>query len=156
MTKVFPTHCFFNEDDRPPVTSKSCGGTITLNDAQQSFSLTSPFYEETDQRSGYISCWWYINCQPGYEVSLKWLRMDTTYEYIYVYDSPSGEEYQVSYFERFYDNISPFVSSRGGITIRMADSNSETNKKTFQANVSLAGTVYVLRHIEIRIVFSCH
>ena len=96
---------------------------------------------DSQQKSGYLDCWWYVTSSPGYEVMLTWLDLDAYDEYIYVYDSPSSESYQVANLRRFNDeNLSSFVSSRGGITIRMHDGYSGINRKTFYANVSLAGT----------------
>ena len=71
---------------------------------------------------------------------LTWLYLDTSTESIYLYDSPSSQTYPVAFLRSFYDeDILPFVSSRGGITIHLYDNNRGNNKATFLAHLILTG-----------------
>ena len=138
-------------DEVPESELRTCGGVVPLSYSQSSVVLRSPNYDSDplfgDLSSGIISCWWYVTSPSGKQVKLTWLDVATTDEYIHVYDhSPTsssllGQYDEISRFRGDVDeNISPFVSTSGGITLRLYDESVGVNGKGFLANVSLAGT----------------
>ncbi|XP_030843218.1 cubilin [Strongylocentrotus purpuratus] len=125
-------------DEYPVVGQQTCGGRVELDQFQDKFIFISPYYYGQSVR-GETDCYWYVTSPAGKQVQLEWLDIDTSYEYVRVYDHPSSQSYPVSQFRGEFDpDLSPFVSTRGGITFMLDDYSSDTNGRGFRANVSLS------------------
>ena len=71
---------------------------------------------------------------------LTWLDIETSNEYVIVYDHPTSTSYQVSnFFGDVNATLTPFVSTRGGIVLRLYDLGDGVNGRGFRANVSVSG-----------------
>ena len=128
----------FFADEEHAVGSFSCGGTVHLTGSDPIFFLNSQHYYDATPQTGKTSCWWYVTCPAGREVQMKWLDVETSNEYVRLYDSPSSTIYPISTLRGNIEEISQFVSTRGGITLYLEDTSSRVSGRGFHVNVSLA------------------
>ena len=142
---------YLYEDDFPgQLDSRSCGGKVQLNNSRPYILLNSPFYYDPQLPSGIMLCYWYIKSSPGEEVMLTWLELDLLTEVILIIDYSSEIMIQVATLRGDVDvDMSPFVSSRGGIHLVFSDWNTDINGRAFLANLSIAGALetHAIRHI---------
>ena len=126
---------------------RSCGGTINLGSSVPHFTLNSPYYNDSSS-TGYVDCYWYITSPGGREVHLTWIDIETSSEYMRLYDYPSSTSNWLSYIKGDIDvEISPLVSSHGGLTLFLDDYSTSTNGRGFLVEFSIAGK-HIIKSIQ--------
>ena len=121
---------------------QSCGGTIELSSSMPSFTLNSPYYYQTTSSSMQIDCYWYVSSLTGQQVEVTWRDIDTTSEYLFLFDHPTNytDSYVISkLYGTINIDISPVVSTRGGLVLVYDDYSTSTNGKGFLVDFNLRG-----------------
>ena len=108
-----------------------------------SFTLNYPYYYQTPSSIMLIDCYWYVSSPTGQQVEVTWRDIETTtHEHLNLYDHPTSysDSYRVSQlYGTINIDISPVVSTRGGLVLFYDDDSNNANGKGFLVDFNLRG-----------------